>query len=63
MKMSVAKGSSSRAVRQPGMKSNSVPKNTNAGNNGNIAQSNGPGGGMLSGTPDGSGNTTLSGTP
>jgi len=57
-----AKGSRSKAHRQPGNVSKSIPKRTNAGNNGNIANAGTGGSAMLSGTAGVHGNAMLSGT-
>lgn len=59
---SVAKGTARRAVRQPGANT-TVPRRTNAGATGNVADGGGSGSNMLSGTPDGPGNGMGSGTP
>lgn len=54
-KRSVAKGSASRAVRQPGMAATTIRKTTDAGSTGNVADGRGPvSNRMLSGAEDGS---------
>ena len=65
-KRSVAQGSASKAVRQPGMNSNSIRKTTDAGSTGNVADGRGTvSNRMLSGAEDGSTNRggMRSGTP
>ncbi len=64
-KRTVARGTAKKAVRQPGANTG-VPRNTNAGNAGNVADGNGTvSNRRLSGAEDGgtSGTRMASGTP